>query len=88
MQDGAKRVVALKEVRMKVQISKKGFIGVINEVEMMKRITHPNIVQMYDYFFDQQIDIEKLNKKNIPNEQAEPMPKVDTPKSTIVSDED
>jgi hypothetical protein len=36
--------VALKEVKMKETISKKAYKEVINEVEMMKRITHPNII--------------------------------------------
>jgi serine/threonine protein kinase len=46
------RVVALKEVKMKESISKKAYKEVINEVEMMKRITHPNIIQLYDSFID------------------------------------
>lgn len=44
--------MALKEVKLKNSLTKKGYIGVINEVEMMKRITHPNIIEMYDFFFD------------------------------------
>lgn len=81
-------MVALKEVKMKVEIPKKGFIGVINEVEMMKRITHPNIVQLYEYFFDQQVDTLTIKKKKIPNEQPSDQPEVDTPKSSIVSHEE
>ena len=38
------RVVALKEVKMKDSISKRAYKDVINEVEMMKRITHPSII--------------------------------------------
>jgi len=45
-------VVALKEVKMKDTISKKAYKEVMNEVEMMKRITHPNIIQLYDSFID------------------------------------
>ena len=62
------RVVALKEVKMKESISKKAYKEVINEVEMMKRITHPNIIQLYDSFIDRQFDTSafraKLEKQN------------------------
>ena len=30
---------------------------------MMKRITHPNIIQMFDSFFDKQFDTSALKKK-------------------------
>lgn len=48
---------------MKETISRKAYKQVINEVEMMKRITHPNIIQMYDSFFDHQYDTAALRKK-------------------------
>ena len=54
--------MALKEVKMKEQISRKGYESVINEVEMMKRITHPNIIQLFDSFFDKQFDTTSLKK--------------------------
>ena len=49
-------MVALKEVRMREKISVKHYREVINEVEVMKKITHPNIIQLYDFFIDRQID--------------------------------
>ena len=55
------RVVALKEVKLKESFTKKQYNEVINEVEMMKRITHPNIIQMYDSFFDKQFDAKRIN---------------------------
>ena len=48
---------------MKETISRKAYKQVINEVEIMKRITHPNIIQMYDSFFDHQYDTAALRKK-------------------------
>lgn len=57
-------MVALKEVKIKETISKKEYQSVINEVEMMKKITHPNIIQLYDSFIDRQYDTDNL-KKNI-----------------------
>ena len=57
------RVVALKEVKMRETISKKQYKDVINEVEMMKRIKHPHIIQLYDSFIDRQYDTAGLKKK-------------------------
>lgn len=34
----------------------------VNEAQIMKRIRHPNIVQMYDSFFDRQTDSQRLRK--------------------------
>ena len=58
------RVVALKEVKIKETISKRAYKEVINEVEMMKKIKHPNIVQLYDSFIDRQFDTAKFKRKN------------------------
>ena len=49
---------------MKESISRKAYNEVINEVEMMKRITHPNIIQMYDSFLDRQYDTNALKKRS------------------------
>lgn len=38
------RVVALKEVKIKETISRRAYKDVIKEVEMMKKIMHPNII--------------------------------------------
>jgi len=56
-------VVALKEVKMKETITHKQYKQVINEVEMMKRITHPNIITLYDSFIDRQFDTHALKKR-------------------------
>lgn len=59
--------VALKEVKMRENISVKHYREVINEVEMMKKIKHPHIIQLYDSFIDRQFDTvafkKSLNKK-------------------------
>jgi serine/threonine protein kinase len=44
--------VALKEIKMRENISVKHYREVINEVEMMKKINHPHIIQLYDSFID------------------------------------
>ena len=46
------RVVALKEVRIKANITQKEYRDLTNEVEIMKQIQHPNIIQLYQYFVD------------------------------------
>jgi serine/threonine protein kinase len=46
------RLVALKEVKIKEAISKKQYKEVVNEVEVMKKIQHPNIIRLYDSFID------------------------------------
>ena len=56
------RVVALKEVKMKESISRKAYQNVINEVNVMAKISHPNIIQMYDSFLDKQYDTSALKK--------------------------
>ena len=48
---------------MKLNLSQKKYKEVANEVEMMKRITHPNIIQLYDSFIDRQFDSSKLEKE-------------------------
>jgi len=53
-------VVALKEVRIKENITAKQYRDVINEVEVMKKIKHPNIIQLHDSFVDRQIDSASL----------------------------
>ena len=50
------QTVALKEVKIRDQLSAKNYKEVINEVEMMKKIQHPNIIQLYDSFIDRQFD--------------------------------
>lgn len=49
-------MVALKEVRIKENITAKQYKEVVNEVKVMKKIKHPNIIQLYDSFIDRQID--------------------------------
>ena len=46
------RQVALKEVKIKDQMNSKAYKDVINEVEVMKKIKHPNIIKLYDSFID------------------------------------
>lgn len=48
---------------MKLSLNQKKYKEVANEVEMMKRITHPNIIQLYDSFIDRQFDSSKLEKE-------------------------
>ena len=48
--------MALKEVKIKEAISSKQYKEVINEVEVMKKIQHPNIIRLYDSFIDKQIN--------------------------------
>jgi len=48
---------------MKETITHKQYKQVINEVEMMKRITHPNIITLYDSFIDRQFDTHALKKR-------------------------
>jgi serine/threonine protein kinase len=56
--------VALKEVKIKQMISKRQYNDVINEVEIMKKIQHPNIIELYDSFIDVQFDVSTLKRKN------------------------
>jgi len=39
-------------VKIKDAISRKAYKEVMNEVEVMTKITHPNIIQLYDSFID------------------------------------
>ena len=50
------RLVALKEVKMRERISSRQYRDVINEVEMMKKIQHEHIIQLYDSFIDRQLN--------------------------------
>jgi serine/threonine protein kinase len=52
----------LKEVKMRENISVKHYREVVNEVEMMKKIKHPHIIQLYDSFIDRQFDTAALKK--------------------------
>lgn len=46
------RVVALKEVKIKQNITFRQYRELVNEVEIMKKIKHPNMIQLYDSFID------------------------------------
>ena len=39
----------------------------MNEVEMMKKIEHPHIIQLYEYFIDQSIDEKHLKSQKRTN---------------------
>lgn len=56
------RLVALKEVKINEAITKKRYKDVINEVEMMKKIKHPQIIELYDSFIDRQLDSARFKK--------------------------
>ena len=43
-------MVAIKEVKIRDQVGNKAYKDVINEVEVMKKIKHPNIIKLYDSF--------------------------------------
>lgn len=45
---------------MSENISVKHYREVVNEVEMMKKIKHPHIIQLYDSFIDRQFDTAAL----------------------------
>lgn len=47
---------------MRENISVKHYREVVNEVEMMKKIKHPHIIQLYDSFIDRQFDTVALKK--------------------------
>jgi serine/threonine protein kinase len=47
---------------MRENISVKHYREVVNEVEMMKKIKHPHIIQLYDSFIDRQFDTAALKK--------------------------
>lgn len=58
------RVVAIKEVKIRDQLGNKGYKEVINEVEVMKKIKHPNIIKLYDSFLAGQFDANLYKKKS------------------------
>ena len=49
-------MVALKEVKIRDAIGNKAYKDVINEVEVMKKIKHPNIIKLYDSFLSNQLN--------------------------------
>ena len=42
----------MKEVKLRERITAKQYREVVNEVTMMKKISHPNIIELYDSFID------------------------------------
>ena len=64
MLNGKERVVALKEVKLRERITAKQYREVVNEVTMMKKISHPNIIELYDSFIDRQIDTSSYHNLN------------------------
>ena len=56
-------MVAIKEVKIRDQVGNKAYKDVINEVEVMKKIKHPNIIKLYDSFLAGQFDVNLFKRK-------------------------
>ena len=63
LQISKNRVVAIKEVKIREQVGNKAYKDVINEVEVMKKIKHPNIIKLYDSFLAGQFDANLFKKR-------------------------